>query len=120
MVRRYRERYSGRAFLDGHYPEKIAERVRQTRERFGLTHKPDQYQPEQWLGEPQLGCSTCGLDQAAENFGDTPGLPYATALTIRRFGVENFADAANGAFVQLLIEALHKPPGAGPVIRMHL
>ena len=54
LVRRYRERYSGRAFLDGHYPEKIAERIQETRQRFGLTHKPDRYEPEQWLGEPQL------------------------------------------------------------------
>ena len=42
------------AFLDGHYPEKIAERLKEIRERYGLTRKPDGYQPEQWLGEPQL------------------------------------------------------------------
>ena len=35
LVRRYRERYSGRAFLDGHYPEKIAERIQEIRERTG-------------------------------------------------------------------------------------
>ncbi len=54
LLRRYRERYSGRAFLDGHYPEKIAERLREVRERYGLTQKPDHYQPEHWLQEPQL------------------------------------------------------------------
>jgi DNA repair photolyase len=54
LVRRYRERYSGRAFLDGHYPEKIAQRLREIRERFGLTHKPAGYRPEQWIDEPQM------------------------------------------------------------------
>jgi DNA repair photolyase len=54
LLRRYRERYSGRAFLDGHYPEKITERLREVRERYGLTQKPDHYQPEHWLEEPQL------------------------------------------------------------------
>ena len=55
LVRRYRERYSGRAFLDGRYPEKIADRLREIRERYGLTRKPAGYQPEQWMGEPQMG-----------------------------------------------------------------
>jgi DNA repair photolyase len=54
LVRRYRERYTGRAFLDGHYPDMMAERMKQVRERFGLTQKPSGYQPEQWMGEPQM------------------------------------------------------------------
>jgi DNA repair photolyase len=54
LIRRYRERYGGRAFLDGHYPERIAERLREIRERYGLTRKPAGYQPEQWMGEPQM------------------------------------------------------------------
>ena len=54
LVRRYRERYNTRAFLDGHYPQKIAERVRETRERFGLTEKPSGYQPEDWMEQPQM------------------------------------------------------------------
>ena len=54
LLRRYRERYSGRPFLAGHYPEKIAERLREVRERYGLTQKPDHYQPEHWLQESQL------------------------------------------------------------------
>lgn len=54
LVRRYRERYEGKDFLNGHYPEKMAERVRETRERYGLTRKPHGYQPEQWMGEPQM------------------------------------------------------------------
>lgn len=54
LVRRYRERFTSRPFLDGHYPEMIGQRVREVRERYGLNQKPDRYQPEQWLGEPQL------------------------------------------------------------------
>jgi DNA repair photolyase len=54
LVRRYRERYGERPFLNGHYPERMAERVKQTRERFGLTRKPSGYEPEQWMGEPQM------------------------------------------------------------------
>jgi hypothetical protein len=54
LVRRYRERYSNRAFLDGHYPEMMTERMRQAREKYGLTHKPAGYQPEQWMAEPQM------------------------------------------------------------------
>jgi DNA repair photolyase len=54
LVRRYRARYSGSAFLNGHYPEKIAERLREIRERYGLTHKPAGYKPEQWMAEPQM------------------------------------------------------------------
>ena len=54
LARRYRERYGERAFLDGHYPEKIAGRLKEIRERYGLTRKPDGYQPEQWMDEPQM------------------------------------------------------------------
>jgi DNA repair photolyase len=54
LVRRYRDRFNTKAFLDGHYPEMIAERLRSIREQFGLTQKPDRYQPEEWLAEPQL------------------------------------------------------------------
>ena len=54
LIRRYRERYSASAFLDGHYPEKMAERVREVREKFGLTQKPAGYQPEQWMAQPQM------------------------------------------------------------------
>jgi DNA repair photolyase len=54
LVRRYRERYGDSAFLSGHYPETIAERVRSVREQYGLTQRPDGYQPEIWMDEPQL------------------------------------------------------------------
>ena len=36
LVRRYRERYEQNAYLRGHYPEMIQERVRKIRERHGL------------------------------------------------------------------------------------
>lgn len=54
LVRKYSERYANRPFLNGHYPEVIAGRIAEVRERFGLTRKPERYQPEQWLAEPQL------------------------------------------------------------------
>ena len=54
LVRRYRERYSARPFLDGHYPEMMSVRMKQVRQRFGLTSKPADYQPEQWMGDPQM------------------------------------------------------------------
>ena len=54
LVRRYRERYNTSAFLNGHYPEKMAERVREAREKFGLTQKPAGYLPEQWMQQPQM------------------------------------------------------------------
>ncbi|HLK20472.1 MAG TPA: radical SAM protein [Bryobacteraceae bacterium] len=37
LVRRYRERYEQNAYLRGHYPEMIRERVRKIRERYRLT-----------------------------------------------------------------------------------
>jgi DNA repair photolyase len=54
LARRYRERYNTSAFLDGHYPERIAERLGEIREKFGLTEKPRGYQPEAWMHEPQM------------------------------------------------------------------
>jgi DNA repair photolyase len=36
LVRRYRERYEQNAYLRGHYPEMIQERVRKIRDRHGL------------------------------------------------------------------------------------
>lgn len=58
LSRRYRERFNTGAFLKGSYPEKIAERMRETRNRFGLTEKPGGYEPEQWMGEPQMNLFT--------------------------------------------------------------
>ena len=54
LLRRYRERYQHGAFLNGSYPETISQRMQQIREAYGLTQKPDNYQPEQWTGDPQL------------------------------------------------------------------
>jgi DNA repair photolyase len=53
LVRRYRERYEKRAYLAGHYPEMIRERMQQIRDRYGLTQKPARYEPEEWAGDPQ-------------------------------------------------------------------
>ena len=72
------------------------------------------------LASPNSSCLTCRLDVAAERFGDTPGLRNAPALLIRWLGVENFADRANGAFIQLLVEPFHKASGARPVVQGRL
>jgi len=50
LVRRYRERYEKNAYLRGHYPEMIQERVRKIRERHGLIARE---MPE-WSVDDQL------------------------------------------------------------------
>lgn len=54
LSRKYHERYDRKAFLNGTYPDMIAERMKLIREKYGLTRKPIDYQPEQWMGEPQM------------------------------------------------------------------
>lgn len=54
LTRRYRERYNTNAFLQGHYPDTIAQRMREVRERFGLTHKPEGYALDEWEPPPQM------------------------------------------------------------------
>jgi DNA repair photolyase len=54
LVRKYRERYGKGAWIRGPYEEMIAKRVSDIRRRFGLTQKPDRYEPDLWAGEPQL------------------------------------------------------------------
>ena len=54
LVKKYRERYDNTAWIRGPYDEMIAKRVHDIRVRFGLTHKPDRYEPDLWAGEPQL------------------------------------------------------------------
>jgi DNA repair photolyase len=51
LVRRYRERYDAGIYLKGAYPEMIRERVREIRERYGLTARPAQREPEATLFE---------------------------------------------------------------------
>ena len=48
LVRRYRERFETSAYLKGHYPEMIAERVEKIRARYKITNR---HAPE-WPGEP--------------------------------------------------------------------
>jgi len=51
LVRRYRERFEKSAYLKGHYPAMIAERVDQIRARHKMTDRPA---PE-WPVSPVLG-----------------------------------------------------------------
>jgi DNA repair photolyase len=53
LVRRYRERYERSAFLKGAYPELVKKRIREIRERYGLTRRHEDH-PGDWPGEPQL------------------------------------------------------------------
>ena len=54
LSRRYRERYERVAYLRGDYPEKIRERVRQIRKRYGFDQERVWTEPELWPQEPQL------------------------------------------------------------------
>jgi DNA repair photolyase len=54
LMRRYRERYNTNAFLQGQYPDTIAQRMREVCERFGLTHKPEGYELDEWQPQPQM------------------------------------------------------------------
>jgi hypothetical protein len=47
-VRRYRERFEKSAYLKGHYPEMIAERVDRIRAR----HRMDRRQEPEWPSQP--------------------------------------------------------------------
>jgi DNA repair photolyase len=55
LVRRYRERYESSAYLKGHYPDTIRERVQRIRERYKMQPRDAEYRPEDWQPEPQLG-----------------------------------------------------------------
>ena len=54
LLRRYRERYEASAYLRGHYPEMIRERVRKLIERHNLGSRDADYQPEDWQDAAQL------------------------------------------------------------------
>jgi DNA repair photolyase len=58
LVRRYRERFDRVAYLRGDYPEKIQERIRQIRRRYGFDVKTEAAEPELWLQDAQLGLFT--------------------------------------------------------------
>ena len=54
LARRYRERYERVAYLRGDYPEKIRERVRQIRKRYGFDQERAWTEPELWPQDPQM------------------------------------------------------------------
>ncbi|HLX43537.1 MAG TPA: radical SAM protein [Bryobacteraceae bacterium] len=54
LVRRYKERFERVAYLRGDYPEKIQERIRQIRRRYGFDVKTAPAEPELWLQDAQL------------------------------------------------------------------
>jgi DNA repair photolyase len=54
LVRRYKERYEESAYLKGHYPEMLSQRVRMLVERHGLGPRDFDYIPEEFAQEPQL------------------------------------------------------------------
>src|SRR5208282_1235943 len=54
LVRRYKERYENNAYLKGHYPEMIRERVRAIVARHGMQPRDAAYLPEEWEPQPQL------------------------------------------------------------------
>ncbi len=54
LVRRYRERFERSAYLEGHYPEMLHERVKEIVSRRGMKYRDADYQPEEWTGEPQM------------------------------------------------------------------
>jgi DNA repair photolyase len=55
LVRRYRERFERSAFLRGEYPDLIQRRIERVRQKHGLSRRFEEYQPEEWEGEEQLG-----------------------------------------------------------------
>lgn len=54
LARRYHERYDTHAYLKGHYPEMIRERVRTIVARHGMQLRDAEYKPEDWEPDPQL------------------------------------------------------------------
>ncbi len=54
LVGRYRARYEKNAYLRGHYPEMIRERVRRIAERHGMHSRHEEYRPEEWDSGGQL------------------------------------------------------------------
>jgi DNA repair photolyase len=61
LVRKYKERYAVSAYLRGEYPERIRERIARVREKYGLTERLGDYEPELWEGDPQYELFGPGL-----------------------------------------------------------
>jgi len=54
----YRRRFTGNAYLDDGYREKLAARMESARELYRLPPRPFDYHPELWSGEQQLSLFT--------------------------------------------------------------
>ena len=54
LIRRYRDRYGRRPYLEGPYPAMLAGRVREIRQHYGLTQKPSDFDSPHWTEESQL------------------------------------------------------------------
>ncbi|MDQ6758711.1 MAG: radical SAM protein [Acidobacteriota bacterium] len=54
LLRRYRERFERSAYLKGHYPAMLQERVKEIVARRQMKPRDAAYQPEEWTGEPQM------------------------------------------------------------------
>ena len=54
LLRRYRERFERSAYLNGHYPEMLQQRVKEIVSRRQMKPRDAEYQPEEWTGEPQM------------------------------------------------------------------
>ena len=72
LVRRYRERYDENAYLRGHYPEMIQERVRKLIARYNFAPRDADYQPPEWPGDDQL---TLFAETTNHEQGTTNGIP---------------------------------------------
>ena len=54
----YRRRFTGSPFLDDDYSARVAARMESARALHRLPHRPFDYHPELWAGEPQLSLFT--------------------------------------------------------------
>lgn len=60
LVRRYRERFERNAYLRGEYPEMIARRIEMIRERYGLSRRTTEYEPELFDEDGQFSLFPAG------------------------------------------------------------
>jgi hypothetical protein len=54
-VRRYRERFEKSAYLKGHYPEALSERIEKLVARYGFAPRDAEELPAEWPVDPQMG-----------------------------------------------------------------
>src|ERR1044071_4620902 len=64
--------------------------------------------------------SASRFDQAAQDFGDAPGLRDAAARREWRLGVEDLVDRADATLRKVLLEAAQKTAGFRASLGMHL